>query len=213
MDITAIAILLLFVEAGRRKGLLASSGLLLVFFPLRLLSYRTAVLIHDLLVSNIKGILDYKLAWTESAFQGLASGQAAYFDRGIRLLTEHPQIRAILTAEWFEGMDAAFIKTMGGMDRLSDLNLIQVEAFWILLMLLGLSFYGLCKLTRKMEVDRAGRLGGAVVLSLVALLIVYQALVAAAPSIWMVPDSSLARWMEGSQLITMLLWNNPLMWN
>lgn len=212
MDLIVLGLFVIAMEIGHRRGLLASVAVLLAFFPLRSASFRMAYWIHDLFLNEFKGILDFKLKWTESALRGMVSAEAADFSKGIRLLTEQPQIRQVVPNEWFEGMGEAFLHTPGGIDRLSDLNLMQIQAFAIFVILLGVSVAGITWLTRYKEWGKIERIGGAAVMSVVMLLLVYQALVMVSPSVWMVPDSPIARLINDSWIVREFFERNPLMW-
>lgn len=199
------------MEIGYRRGHLVSIVILLAFFPLRIISYRLAYRLHDFFLSEFKGILDFKLDWTESAVRWLG-GEAPRFQKGVSLLTGQPQIQASLPVGWTSGMDSAFLQTPGGIDRLSDLNLLQINAFAILFVLLALLLGVLAWKTRDHAWKEIDRIAGAAVLSIVALLLIYQALVMLAPSVWMVPDSPVSQWIEGSWLMKELFYENPLRW-
>ncbi len=206
------AVFLGLMELGHRRGHLVSIATLLAFFPLRSVSYRLAYGLHDFFLSEFKGILDFKLRWTESALRWLGQPGAPRFQEGIRLLRRQPQIEASLPVGWAEGIEPSFFQTPGGIDRLSDFNLLQIDAFVILLVLLGVFFGALAWMTRDREWRQMDRIAGAAVLSIVALMLVYQALLMLAPSVWMVPDSPVSQWIEGSCLIKELFYKNPLIW-
>lgn len=203
---------LAMMEIGYRRGHLVSIAALLAFFPIRVISYRAAYQVHDFFLSEFKGVLDFKLRWTESVVRWMETEGAPRFGDGIRLLTRQPQIKASLPADWWNGIDGLFLQTQGGMDRLSDLNLLQVNAFAISVVMLGVLIALLGWNTRDQEWNRIDRMVGAAALSIVALLVVYQALVMLAPSVWMVPDSAVSRWIEGSWIMKELFYENPLMW-
>ena len=206
------AVFLCLMELGHRRGHLVSIATLLAFFPLRILSYRLAYRLHDFFLIEFKGILDFKLRWTESALRWLGETGAPRFQEGIRLLTGQPQIEASLPIGWADEIAPSFFQTPGGIDRLSDLNLLQIDAFVIMVVLLGVFFGALAWMTKDCEWRQMDRIAGAAVLSIVALLLVYQALVMLAPSVWMVPDSPVSQWIEGSCLIKELFYKNPLIW-
>lgn len=212
MDLAVLGLFLIAMEIGHRRGLLASVTVLLAVFPLRAASFRIAYWIHDLFLNEFKGLLDFKLKWTESALRGMESAEATHFSKGIRLLTEQPQIRKVVPNEWFEGLGEAFLHTPGGVDRLSDLNLMQIQAFAVFMVLLGMLVAGITWATRYKDWGKVERIGGAAVMSVVMLLLVYQALVMVAPSVWMVPDSPIARLINDSWIVREFFEKNPLMW-
>jgi hypothetical protein len=212
LDWLYIVLLLIGIEIGHRKGLIFSAGILLLLFPIRMLSYRLAFLISDLFLNGFKGILDFKLQWTESVIRTVEAGDLAHFSEGSRLLLQHPMMQNDRVSSWISEMTPEMIYTPGGIDRLSDLNLIQGTAFASLLVLLAIAMILVGRITRKLEVGKHDRIGGAVVFSIVGLFLVYQALLMVAPSVWLVPASPIAQWVADSWLIKEFFAHNPLMY-
>lgn len=212
LDLIYIGVLLIGIEIGHRRGLIFSSVILLLLFPIRILSYEIAIYIHDFFLSEFKGILDFKLRWTESVIRTVEAGDVAHFSEGSRLLLEHPMIQNNRTASWIGEMSDQMILTSGGIDRLSDLNLIQVNAFASLLVLLAIVMIFVGIKTQKLEVGKHDRIVGAVVFSIVGLFLVYQALLMVAPSVWLVPASPISQWVAESWIIKELFSHNPLMY-
>jgi hypothetical protein len=212
LDWIYLAILLIGIEIGHRKGILYSVAILLLFFPLRMMSYRLAFLLSDFVLNRFKGILDYQLQWTESVIRTVEAGDLTHFSEGSRLLLDHPMMQNDRTASWISEMTQGMIVTPDGIDRLSNMNLIQGIAFVSLLVLLAVAMVFVGKMTRKLEFGKHDQIGGAVVFSILGLFLVYQALLVVAPSVWLVPASSISQGMADSWMVKKLFTHNPLMY-
>ena len=211
LDWIYLVILLVGIEIGHRKGILYSAAILLLFFPLRLVSYRLAFFISDFLLNRMKGILDFKLHWTESVIQTVEEGNLVHFSKGSELLLEHPMMQNNRSASWIGEMTHEGVLTPGGIDRLSDLNLIQVIAFVSLLALLAIAMVLVGKMTQKWEFGKQDQLGGAVVFSILGLFLVYQVLLMVAPSVWLLPASPISQGVADSWMVKELFTHNPLL--
>ncbi len=212
LDLIYLGVLLVGIEIGHRKGLLFSTAILLILFPIRMLSYRIAFWIHDFFLIEFKGILDFKLRWTESVIRTVETGEVSRFSQGSRLLLQHPMMQDDRMSSWMSEMTQEMIVTPGGIDRLSDLNLIQVNAFVSLLLLLAIAMVMVGMITRKLKFGKQDRIGGAVIFSIVGLFLVYQALLMVAPSVWLVPTSPISQGVADSWIIKEFFSHNPFMY-